>query len=85
MYSGPGQRGNTLFLQTNAEVGEFPGWSHVVAPLFFSTRGYGVLLNSHAYSYWDLGLSDPGSLPIPVGSACDVKYSDPASGHEVSA
>jgi alpha-glucosidase (family GH31 glycosyl hydrolase) len=83
LYSGPAQRGNSLFLKTNAIVGKYPGWSHVVAPLFFSSRGYGVLLNSHAYSFFDLGQSSPGHEPLPPATACDVKWADKASGHAV--
>lgn len=39
LYNGPGMRGQNLFLQTNALVGEHPGWSHTVAPFFMSSKG----------------------------------------------
>ncbi len=82
LYSGPAQRGKKLFLRTNALVGA-DGWSHTVAPLFFSSRGYGFLVNTHAYTYFDIGATDTGRTvtPPPPGTVCDTKYADPLGGN----
>jgi hypothetical protein len=84
LYSGPAQRGKRLFLRTNAQVGP-DGWSHTVAPLFFSSRGYGFLVNTHAYTYFDIGATYSGhhAKPTPPGRVCDTKYSDKLGGSTV--
>ena len=64
LCTGPAQRGNRLFLRTNAIVGA-DGWSHTVAPLFFSTSGYGFLVNTHAYTYFDIGATHTGHKVVP--------------------
>jgi alpha-glucosidase (family GH31 glycosyl hydrolase) len=84
LYSGPAQRGKKLFMRTNAVVGDaHPGWSHTVAPLFFSSRGYGLLVNTHAYTYFDIGATESGHTvtPPPPGIVCDTKWGDPIGGN----
>jgi alpha-D-xyloside xylohydrolase len=67
------QRGHARFLKINADPRDDSGNAHVVVPLLLSTRGYGVLVNTHEYTWWDLGCDDPASWWVEVsGRAAEV-------------
>jgi len=64
------QRGKTKTLKVNADPKDDKGNSHAVVPFFLSTAGYGIYLDSHAYTYFDMGQTAADSLyfqtPDPV-------------------
>ncbi|HLK56167.1 MAG TPA: TIM-barrel domain-containing protein, partial [Chthonomonadaceae bacterium] len=64
------QRGKTKTLKVNADPNSDLGNSHAVVPFFLSTSGYGIFLDSHAYTHFDMGKTDPHRLtfqtPDPV-------------------
>ncbi len=64
------QRGKTKTLKVNADPSTDLGNSHAVVPFFLSTAGYGIYLDSHAYTYFDMGKANPDRLsfqtPDPV-------------------
>ncbi|MCA1596461.1 MAG: DUF4968 domain-containing protein, partial [Chloroflexi bacterium] len=64
------QRGKDRLLKTNADTPTDTGESHVVAPFFISTAGYGIFLDSTGYTRFHMGSDDPGRLafsaPDPV-------------------
>lgn len=41
------------------------GASHVPAPFFISSLGYGAVVNTHGYSYFDVGFALPPSPSAP--------------------
>ena len=64
------QRGKTKTLKVNADPSTDLGNSHAVVPFFLSTAGYGIFLDSHAYTHFDMGKATPDRLffqtPDPV-------------------
>ncbi len=46
--------GTTKFIQTDANPNA-DGYTHISAPFFFSSLGYGVAINTNAVSYFDVG------------------------------
>jgi alpha-D-xyloside xylohydrolase len=64
------QRGRTKTLRVNADPSTDLGNSHAVVPFFLSTAGYGIFLDSHAKTEFDLGKAAPDRLsfqtPDPV-------------------
>ena len=65
------QRGRKRFLKINADPKDDSGNAHVVVPLLLSTGGYGVFVNTHEYTWWDLGADDPEGwwVEVPGGGA----------------
>lgn len=61
------QRGKTKTLKVNADPSTDLGNSHAVVPFFLSTAGYGIFLDSHAYTHFDMGksISDRLSFETP--------------------
>jgi alpha-D-xyloside xylohydrolase len=67
------QRGHKRFLKVNADPRDDAGNSHVPIPFLLSTAGYGVLVNTHEYTWWDLGADDPARWWVEVpGDAAEV-------------
>jgi len=56
--------GTTKWVQTDANPAAL-GLDHAPAPFFLSSRGYGVALNTHAYSYFDVGFAFPANGSAP--------------------
>jgi alpha-glucosidase (family GH31 glycosyl hydrolase) len=56
--------GTTKWIQTDANPSAL-GLDHAPAPFFLSSRGYGVALNTHAYSYFDVGFALPSNSSSP--------------------
>jgi alpha-D-xyloside xylohydrolase len=50
--------GTTKWIQTDANP-SVNGLDHAPAPFFLSSLGYGVVLNTHSYSYFDVGFAFP--------------------------
>ncbi len=50
--------GSTVWVQTDANPDPC-GRDHAPTPFFLSSLGYGVVLNTHAYSYFDVGFAIP--------------------------
>lgn len=50
--------GTTKWIQTDANPSNF-GLDHAPAPFFLSSLGYGIALNTHSYSYFDIGFAYP--------------------------
>jgi alpha-D-xyloside xylohydrolase len=50
--------GTTKWIQTDANPSNL-GLDHAPAPFFLSSLGYGVVLNTHSYSYFDVGFAFP--------------------------
>ena len=48
------QRGRQRTMKTNADPPEDNGMAHAPDPFFYSTRGYGIFLNSAGYSHFDM-------------------------------
>lgn len=67
-------RGKLRFLKVTADPAEDNGQSHIVVPFFLSSRGYGLLLNSHRYSTFQMAVEDaPDRIIISVpGEAIDL-------------
>jgi alpha-D-xyloside xylohydrolase len=64
------QRGKTKMLKTNSDPPNDSGNSHAIVPFFLSTAGYGIFLDSHGYTYFDMGSTNPNQLffqtPDPI-------------------
>ena len=56
--------GTTKWIETDANPSAL-GLDHAPAPFFLSSRGYGAALNTHGFSYFDVGFAFPvnGSSP----------------------
>ena len=67
--------GTTKWIETDANPSSM-GLDHAPAPFFLSSLGYGVALNTHAYSYFDVGFAFPVK-PDGSGGANLIHTSDP--------
>ncbi len=67
------QRGRKRFLKVNADPKDDSGNGHVLVPLVLSTRGWGVLVNTHEYTWWDMGAeaSERWYVEVP-GDAIEI-------------
>jgi alpha-D-xyloside xylohydrolase len=63
-FFGVDQAGTTKFIRTCANPSD-EGLTHLVSPYFVSSRGYGFALNTHAYTYFDVGYAIPPSPTTP--------------------
>ncbi|MCD6350885.1 MAG: glycoside hydrolase family 31 protein, partial [Armatimonadetes bacterium] len=67
------QRGRRRLLKINADPKDDSGSVHVAVPLLLSTGGYGVLVNTHEYTWWDLGRESDDRWWVEVpGEAMEV-------------
>lgn len=68
-FTGVDHTGTTKFIRTGASPDD-TGLAHIVAPFFVSSLGYGVAVNTHGYSYYDIGVANPSihmiNTPDPV-------------------
>ena len=63
-YSGTllGRAGSTsIGLSATQQPGPVNWSAHNPAPLFFSSLGYGLAVNTHAYAYFDVGFAVPAN------------------------
>lgn len=67
--TGINHAGQTIFIQTAAVPTLGQGQSHIPAPFFLSSLGYGVAINTHTYTYFDVGFAFP---PGPAGGASGI-------------
>ena len=56
--------GTTKFIRTCANP-DSTGITHAPMPFFLSSRGYGIAVNTHVYSYFDIGFAIPPSPTTP--------------------
>jgi hypothetical protein len=54
-YQSVAQRGKAKYLKVCADPSDDAGKSHAVVPFLLSTAGYGIFLDSHAYTTFDMG------------------------------
>jgi len=61
------QTGSVRFIKTAADPPVDNGQAHAPDPFFYSTRGYGLFLNSHGYSIFDMkrSIDDAYTLSAP--------------------
>ena len=67
-------RGKLRFLKVTADPKEDNGQSHVVVPFFLSSRGYGILVNTHLYSTFQMAEEEnPDTVVISTpGDSMDL-------------